>query len=320
MASQNELDSKAHGGTELLGERLERLVDPGLLKDFQIIRSRFRGFDETKKYHVFWEHDLPGDPESQQVFNNIEIMNRFNAIVFVSNWQKNAFLDAFPMIPKGKCLVIRNGIDPVDTSLRGISKKTNKVRLIYTPTPHRGLEILVPVFEKLDATYPGVFHLDVYSSFKLYGWEERDKPYQDLFERVKTNSSMTYHGTVSNDEIRKALLMADIFAYPSIWQETSCLCLIEAMSAGCACVCSDLAAIPETSGSLIFTYPHTGDFNQDAQSLYLMLHAVGLEYMKGLNVMQAQLEFAKFYCDWLHSTNRMKVHWDTLLSTISNNR
>ena len=41
---------------------------------------------------------------------------------------------------------------------------------------------------------------------------------------------MTYHGFKPNDVVRKALSEAHIFAYPSIWVETSCISAIEAMS------------------------------------------------------------------------------------------
>ena len=318
MTAQNELDAKAAGGTELLGERLEKLVNPELLKNFQIVRSRFRGLDDTKKHHIFWVHDLAGDPESDAVFGSSELMQKFDAFVFVSYWQKDSFLNYYKSIPKNKCLVIRNAIEPIDTMQRTTK---GKISLIYTPTPHRGLEILVPVFEQLCKDFPNKLHLDVYSSFKLYGWEERDKPYQQLFERMKSSPDITSHGTVSNDEIRKALLNADIFAYPSIWQETSCLCLIEAMSASCFCVCSDLAAIPETSGGLIPMYGYTGDLNLDANSFYAVLGATIQGLLSGNSSgMKQQIQFNKVYADWLHNTERMKLSWESLLTTIENSK
>jgi len=316
MTAQNELDATAKGGTELLGDLLEKIVDPKLLEDVEIIRSRFRGFNLNKEYHIFWEHDLPDDPESKNVFSNQEIVNKLNAIVFVSHWQKNAFLERYPSTPKEKCVVILNAIDPIDISQR--SDVDEKIRLIYTPTPHRGLEILVPVFEALCNKFPNQLHLDVYSSFKLYGWETRDEPYRKLFDKIKNHPDMTYHGTVSNEEIRKALVRSDIFVYPSIWQETSCLCLIEAMSAGCQCVCSDLAALPETSGGLIPIYSYTGNLNRDAQSFYSVLEAL-IEYHK-TTTSKEQLVFNKLYIDYLHNSTRMKLSWESLLTAVKGNK
>ena len=37
-------------------------------------------------------------------------------------------------------------------------------------------------------------------------------------------------------EIHRALVNAEIFAYPSIWPENACLCLMESMSAAPPCV------------------------------------------------------------------------------------
>jgi len=121
------------------------------------------------------------------------------------------------------------------------NSEDNKIRLIYTPTPHRGLEILVPVFEHIVRDMPDI-HLDIFSSFNLYGWKERDKAYEKLFERIDAHPQMTNHGTVKNSVVRDYLGKSHIFAYPSIWKETSGITLIEAMSSRNLIVASDLAA------------------------------------------------------------------------------
>ena len=50
----------------------------------------------------------------------------------------------------------------------------------------------------------------------------------------------------NNKKIIELLKKMHIFAYPSIWPETSCVSAIESMAAGCEIVTSNLGALYET--------------------------------------------------------------------------
>jgi glycosyltransferase involved in cell wall biosynthesis len=89
--------------------------------------------------------------------------------------------------------------------------------------------------------------------------------YEPLYARCKAHPAIRYHGTVDQDTVRKAYQDAHIFAYPSIWPETSCRCLIEAMMAGCLCVHPNFAALPDTSSGMTDWYD--GDANKDRHAL-----------------------------------------------------
>ena len=134
-----------------------------------------------------------------------------------------------------------------------VKKPDGKIHIVYTSTPQRGLEILVPVFEHLAESNPDI-HLDVFSSFKIYGWDEMDKQFESLYDAIRNHPQMTYHGFKPNEELKEFLNTAHIFAYPSIWTETSCRAMLESMSAGLVCVHPNLGALPETSGSLNIMY------------------------------------------------------------------
>lgn len=252
----------AMGGTELQKFALADRLSKSLLEPFQIIPSRNRGFDSSK-FPVYWAHDLPGDPECDHLKNGG--YNLYEKLVFVSNWQMQQFI-AYYGIPWYKCIVIENAIEPI----AAIDKPTDKIKLIYHTTPHRGLEILVPVFEKLCEKYDNI-ELDVYSSFKIYGWEQRDEQYQELFDRCKAHPKINYHGTVSNTEVKEALGQAHIFAYPSIWLETSCISLMEAMSAGCVCVHPNYGALYETAGGMTMMYQWQQNKQDHAKMFYSYL-------------------------------------------------
>ena len=263
----NEISVNSKGGTELMRIGLQQRLDPALVEDFQIIPSRVRELDESK-IRVLWLHDLPGDPECDHLKNGGH--EKFHQLVCVSNWQMQQFA-AFYRIPYSKFIVIENAIEPIPESL--INKPKDKFKIIYHTTPHRGLEILVPVFTKLAEKYDFI-ELDVFSSFKIYGWEQRDKPYEELFEACRKHKQINYHGTVSNEEVRKAVAEAHVFAYPSIWAETSCISLMEAMSAKCVCVHPNYAALYETAGGVTMMYQWTEDTNNHAQLLHNHLENV----------------------------------------------
>jgi UDP-glucose:(glucosyl)LPS alpha-1,2-glucosyltransferase len=220
--------TEANGGTELMNRALYERVDKGLLDQFFISKSRVRRVDPDKK-NILWLHDLWADPEVQHLKNE-KSRERFARLVFVSNYQLGTYNMGLG-VPYNQSIVLRNAIDPIPDVWS--TKPKDQVRLIYHTTPHRGLQILVPVMEKLSEFYGDKIHLDIFSSFEAYGWKERDEPYKELFERAKAHPQMTYHGFQPNHVVRDALRQSHIFAYPNIWVETSCIAAIEAMSAGC---------------------------------------------------------------------------------------
>jgi len=304
---ENEISLKSNGGTELVKRALASRLPTELVDNFQIIPSRVRELEEDK-IRVLWLHDLPGDPESEHLKNGGH--EKFHAIVGVSNWQIHQYISYYKL-PWSKCVVIENGIEPIQQEL--INKPTDKIKLIYHTTPHRGLEILVPVFEELCKTHDNI-ELDVYSSFKIYGWDQRDQQYEALFERCRNHPKINYHGTVSNDEVRKAVAEAHIFAYPSIWTETSCLSLMEAMSARCVCVHPNLGALYETASGATLMYQwspvgheHALGFHNALEMAIKSIDNPGTHYMT---------TFGRLCVDVRFSWDAIVPEWEGLLNSL----
>jgi len=253
----------ARGGTELMAGRINTLP-ADLLSHFNIIHSRHTGLDETKK-NILVCHDLALDPMYEYFKEGG--WKQFDKIVFVSYWQKQQFQD-YLGVPPSASVVLKNAIEPIEAH----EKPDDKVRLIYYSTPHRGLDLVYAAFNALTKEFDNI-ELNVYSSFDLYAWPERDKPYKELFDRLRKHPKINYYKSVSNDEIRKQLTRNHILAYPSTWQETSCLVLMEAMSAGLTCVHSSLAALPETAMNLTMMYDYHEDPQEHAQRFYQVLRS-----------------------------------------------
>lgn len=306
---KNELNENAAGGSELMINRLVGSLDPELLKDFHIIVSRLRGPLKADKIRVYWLHDLPNDTESQHLSDGG--WSKFHKLVFVSHWQRDAYVNAFN-IPFSHTAVIPNGIEPIniDPTNKFTYKPEDQIKLIYHTTPHRGLNILVPVVKKLSEKHPEI-HLDVYSSFGVYGWHQRDEQYMELFDEIKRSNNMEYHGHVTNEKIREKLKESHIFAYPSIWAETSCLSMIEALSAGNICIHPNYAALPETSGGLTQMYDMIEDLNGHAERLYHNLDGA-ISAIKE-NKVTGSVITGKNYIDLTHNWNIQKIKWSNLL-------
>ena len=304
----NETNQNSMGGTERLTMELAKRVDPNLLKEFQIISSRIRSDLQEDKIRIFWAHDLPNDPESQ-FLKDINERNKFHLFVFVSNWQMQAYMNTYD-IPWSKCVVMLNAIDAIEPHEK---PNDGTLNLIYHSTPHRGLNILVPVFEKLCEVHDNI-HLNVYSSFKLYGWEERDKQFQDLFDEIEKHPKMTNHGTVPNEEIRTALKNSHILAYPSIWPETSCMVLMEGMSAGLACVHSNFAALYETAANWTHMYQLHERTENHAGMFYRMLDMVIRNYNEPS--IQSRLAPMQSYANVFYTWPSRTAQWESLLTSL----
>lgn len=301
------LDNGANGGTELMIRRLLSSVSDDLLEDVQIHVSRLDEVLEGNK-QVYWVHDLANDP---MVGHLHETYKNWDAVVFVSHWQRQQFHNKF-LFDWNKTHVIENAIDPLDETF----KENGPVRFVYASMPNRGLDILVPVFEALSKNYD--VELNVYSSFKLYNQEQNDSVFQSLFDRIDQNDSMFYHGTVPNDLMRAGMSNADCFVHPATNRpETSCLCLIEAMSAGLTCIHSSFGALPETSKGLTWMYDATTDVQTHANRLYQkMAHVCHLYETSGREFMRSQGKFQKQLIDAKHNTNAFSQKWSNLLRTL----
>jgi UDP-glucose:(glucosyl)LPS alpha-1,2-glucosyltransferase len=302
---ENEISSKAQGGTEIAKRKLAEILDQDLLDNFQIICSRERQLDESK-IRLFWCHDLPEDPESAK-FRNTEWRDKYHKFVFISNWQYQRYnlIHGLPM--DNKSVILESGIEPAPE----VEKPKDKIRLVYTSTPQRGLEILVPVFERLAETQPDI-HLDVFSSFKIYGWDEADKQFEPLYDKIRNHPQMTYHGFVSNEKLKEHLNSAHIFAYPSIWVETSCRAMLEAMSARLVCVHPNLGALPETSGGLNVMYHGNMEDKTIHASLFAGNLNAAIQLVREDNE-KSMLAFNKVYVDSRFNIEFIKNKWNAVL-------
>ena len=150
------------------------------------------------KKNILWIHVTPNSPELQNL-NNRHYLEKVDYIVFVSHWQYEKFRYFFK-IPEYKSLVIQNA-----TEKTSFYKRQEKIKLIYTSTPWRGLHILLDAFQHIKRDD---VELDVYSSADIYGKEfvrQQGHLYSEVIDRAKNLKNVNYFGYATNSEIKNAL-------------------------------------------------------------------------------------------------------------------
>ena len=231
---------KPMGGTELMYHELMRRLPQHYKDRFSIFN--YIGDADFTKTTVYW-NQLSYDQQAVQWLSdpkNVEMIDQF---VFVSHWQAEQYRKLFN-IPGYKTHVIKNAHSGVGQRASG---NREKVKLCYTSTPWRGLDVLLDAWELLKPTDS---ELHIFSSTKIYGTEfakESELMYQELYDRCKELPGVIYRGSIANEELRKELPSFDILAYPCTFEETSCIAVIEALSAGLRVLTSSIGALPETT-------------------------------------------------------------------------
>lgn len=301
-------NSPALGGTELILAHLKKAF-PELTDQVQIIMSRPQGVERENKPRILWLQDLPQDPSSAQLKDQAYRTN-FNAIVFVSHWQQQMYNYVLG-IPFAQGIVIKNAVPWLDADLP--KPRGEKLQFIYTSTPHRGLIFLAEAARRL-AEIRQDWELHVYSSLNIYGWHEEDKKFAELYEVLKKNPCVVYHGSVPNDEVRQAVRDAHVFVYPSTYMETSCMAIQEAMMAGCLAITTNFGALPETCGEWAWMFQY--DERPDVLAARTMEHMARAIDTYGEEHLQKTLELQQLYFQRYYAFESRLPQWKALLEHV----
>jgi len=294
---------KPMGGTELMYNELMSRISNSYdhLSIFNYIGQA--DFDKTTVYWNQLSYDQQGvqwlsDPK------NVEMIDQF---VFVSYWQAEKYRQLFG-IPGYKTTVIQNACRPVAPRLGGPRKL---VKLCYTSTPFRGLDVLLETWDRLSSED---CELHVFSSCQIYGkdFAESEEPkYTDLYNRCLNTKGIVYRGSIPNEELRKELPTFDILAYPCTFEETSCIAVIEALSAGLRVVTSNLGALPETTEGWANLYPYLMDGSKHADVFASLLKKEIEQVRKGLFLEEQVKTYAPRW-SWDNRINQWTNYLDTL--------
>ena len=294
MTNQN-----PRGGTELQFEYLRKHVDSKLLDQFQICTSVPESIPlSLTKINVLWQKNSYDQPNLAPWFKDKSNHDKYDWYVFNSNWNFEKFRMMFN-IPLNKSLVIKNGvgdIEPISTTY----KKGDPIKIIHHCTPWRGLSVLLGAMQLVKNP---LITLDVYSSTEVYGkrfHEQTDDQYKELYEQARQLPNVNYIGYKPNEYIKENLHKYDMFVYPSIWEETFCISLIEAMAAGLYCVTTNYGALFETGGEFPMYIP----YSDNHESLAIKFAAgidVAAQSLQASGIkdhLQMQIDYVNRFYDW----------------------
>ena len=289
---------KPKGGTEIQLEYLNKYVSKDLLDKVQITTS----VPEKEPLHptkvnILWQKNSYDQPPIAPWFQDKSNHKKYDWYVFNSHWNYEKFRMMFG-IPTERCLVIKNGID--DIKSRNLKNKKDKIKLIFHPTPWRGLNVILAAMQHVKN--PNI-ELDVYSSCEIYGEDfkkENDINYQGLYDQAKSLPNVNYIGYKPNEYIKEHLHEYDIFAYPSIWEETSCISALEAMAAGLYIITTDYGALYETCAEFSSYVPYQEDYKALAQNFAFAIETIAdnLTAPGVIDHLEMQVKYTNHYYSW----------------------
>tara|TARA_R100001086_G_scaffold212495_1_gene128420 strand:- start:733 stop:1662 length:930 start_codon:yes stop_codon:yes gene_type:complete len=305
------------GGTELQLDYLHKYVDNRLLDRVQITTSVPEKIPLSKrKINILWQKNSWDQPNLHDWFKNKNNHTKYDWYVFNSHWNYEHFTKFFDL-PTQRCVVIKNGIDNITP--REISySKGDKLKIIHHCTPWRGLNVLLGAMQLIEDKN---IELDVYSSCEVYGKdfaEANDKTYQALYDQAKKLPNVNYIGYKSNEYIKEHLKDYHMFVYPSIWEETFCISLLEAMAAGLYCITTNYGALYETGAEFPMYIPHCKDYKFLARKFSIGItsakQTLHLEPIQ--DHLRRQVKYANVYYGW----PKISMSWLQLLKGILNEK
>jgi hypothetical protein len=159
------MQKSPRGGTELQLEYLNKYVSKDILDQVQITTSVPEKIPlHPTKMNILWQKNSYDQPNLAPWFKDKSNHKKYDWYVFNSHWNYEKFRMMFD-VPTEKCLVIKNGVDNIKP--RNIrQKQSTKIKLIFHPTPWRGLNIILAAMQYVKN--PNI-ELDVYSSTEVYG-------------------------------------------------------------------------------------------------------------------------------------------------------
>ena len=189
--------------------------------------------------HYLWRPSAAGCGEmalpsmGAPLFANV--LPALSGIVCVSDWQAAEVVRAEPKAA-AKVRVIGNALNWAAAAAAAAPPPAARVpgRMIFCTDPARGLDVLLLLFQRVRAQVP-------HASLHVY-WSALPPAAPPLPEGV------AFMGKASGEQLRDAMLQAEVMAYPNLGHETYCMAALEAQAAGVVVVARAYSGLRTTVG------------------------------------------------------------------------
>jgi len=301
-----------YGGTEIQLEYLHKYVSKELLDKVNITTSIPEKtpllIDKT---NILWVHNSYDQPNLYPWFKNKLNHRKYDWYVFNSHWTYEKYRMIFD-IPTDISLVIKNGFDD-DLIVKSDFKPKEKLKLVYTSTPWRGLDVLLSAMEQIKTDK---VELDIYSSTQIYGDHFKqisDNQFTALYDKAKTIKNVNYKGYLNHKELMKILHTYDCYIHPSTFEETFCVAAMESLAAGLVTVTTDLGALYETCAEFPIYVPYLKDKEALSKQFAGAIDILP-DFINSLNAdaMKFQMQYYRQFYHW----NVIKTYWERFLNGI----
>jgi beta-1,4-mannosyl-glycoprotein beta-1,4-N-acetylglucosaminyltransferase len=302
------LNPDGTGGTEIMGRAWQDLVLPAApdLADWHWCVIPGDNIIAPDNSNIVWLHPHHMEEGLEQLMDK-QFQKHFKAYVFVSDWQYERFMERF-QLPMEKCYVLKNATQPFEKH----EKPNGKLQLMFHPNPIRGLDVLLEaiklipeedfdlhIFHELDPDERKKQHLEGIQTYEY----SHVGPQEEAFLRyclrlAQEDKRIVRHTRTNNSKVREQLMKTHIFAYSSYFMETSCICMIEALCAGCSVLSSNLAALPETSLGFARQYGFIPDRQKHIERFARELKRTITEYREDKFDNTLQVEMTNKYYSW----------------------
>ena len=272
--------------------------------DFDVVISNapIQMTGDRKPKYIFWNHLAHFDSAIKSLMFK-DVLQGIDAVVYVSEWQKNECEKQFGKARNTK--VIGNGLTPAFENMFRSSDELREAKQqnigVYTSTPYRGLRLLPEIMDRLEN-----ISLEVYSGLAVYQGD--DAGYQGIYDSLKRPDT-TLCGNLSQVELATKLRRASYMLYPSVFPETFCIAVLEAMAAGLGVITSNLGALPET----LKGYGYMAREELTGVDIFVDRFVAAYSYAVSNHVDRwQQVEYVNKNCLWKHRAQA----WNSLLQEV----